>query len=234
MGAPRSLRWMWVTASLAICLASSVSARADEVIDTVVLKSGAKLRGIVMEDDPTTGVSIKLVDGVSRQLKRDEVLRVDYGAQPSAPPAPPPAASPAPPAAPIAPPLAPLATATKTIPSLRGEEPMSRGIPAIWAPGLSIFLTGYVGGVIGTSVKSDQAKAIGFSFIPLFGQIAELADGDIHKETVDTALLVTGTIVQHAGFAIFFIGLALPRPRSIPVEASVSASGASLRYHLEF
>ena len=44
----------------------------------VVLKSGAKLRGVVMEDEPTR-VAIKLVDGSTRVLRRSEIERVEYG-----------------------------------------------------------------------------------------------------------------------------------------------------------
>ena len=47
-------------------------------VDMVVLKSGAKLRGVVMEDEPTR-VAIKLVDGSTRVLRRSEIERVEYG-----------------------------------------------------------------------------------------------------------------------------------------------------------
>lgn len=47
-------------------------------VDMVVLKSGVKLRGVVMEDEPTR-VAIKLVDGSTRVLRRSEIERVEYG-----------------------------------------------------------------------------------------------------------------------------------------------------------
>lgn len=58
-------------------VAPSSAPRAD-VVDMVVLKTGVKLRGVVMEDEPTR-VAIKLVDGSTRVLRRSEIERVEYG-----------------------------------------------------------------------------------------------------------------------------------------------------------
>ncbi|HVY46963.1 MAG TPA: hypothetical protein VHB21_13840, partial [Minicystis sp.] len=46
-------------------------------VDTVFLKNGGRVRGHVMEDEPTK-VSIRLVDGTTRVLIRGDVDHIDY------------------------------------------------------------------------------------------------------------------------------------------------------------
>jgi hypothetical protein len=58
--------------------AAASSAPKSNAVDTVILKSGAKLRGVVMEDEPTR-VAVKLLDGSTKILRRSEVDRVEYG-----------------------------------------------------------------------------------------------------------------------------------------------------------
>jgi hypothetical protein len=82
MGAGRMsrTRWAWISAVAIVGMgALPRDARADEVIDTVLLSNGGRLRGVVMVDDPKEGVSIKLIDGTTRAVKRAEIKEVDYG-----------------------------------------------------------------------------------------------------------------------------------------------------------
>ncbi len=84
-------RWAWVIAAAgAVVLAGSTS-WAGEGQDTVLLKNGGRLRGTVFAEDPVQGVSIKLLDGTTRNVPPAEVARVEYG-----PPAGAPATAPAP------------------------------------------------------------------------------------------------------------------------------------------
>src|ERR1700710_1298319 len=71
--------WRLGTAAVvgAAGLLSSGAALADDT-DTVFLASGGRVRGKVMEEDPKTGVSIKLLDGTVRTLKPPEVKQVVY------------------------------------------------------------------------------------------------------------------------------------------------------------
>ena len=69
------------------------SAFAQDELDTVYLKGGGLIRGIVVEDVPGQPLRIRLPDGVIRTLERDRIERVElYGASaaPPSPPAPPP------------------------------------------------------------------------------------------------------------------------------------------------
>jgi hypothetical protein len=78
------------------CVAPRAETReADSPADTVFLKGGGRLRGQVMEEDPVSGVRIKLPDGQVRTVPADKVDRVKYGKTGGDPS--PPAALPRPP-----------------------------------------------------------------------------------------------------------------------------------------
>ena len=72
-------------------LASSALARADDVVH---LKNGGFIRGIVMEEQPDKGVTIRLADGTVRSVPAGDLSSVDY--EHARPPSPGPAPSPAP------------------------------------------------------------------------------------------------------------------------------------------
>ncbi|MFO0554470.1 MAG: hypothetical protein U0271_39170 [Polyangiaceae bacterium] len=59
---------------LFVGLSGAALARADEVR----LKSGGRVRGNIMEEDPTTGVKIQMADGTIRTIEASEVQRVIY------------------------------------------------------------------------------------------------------------------------------------------------------------
>jgi hypothetical protein len=46
--------------------------------DSVFLRNGGRVRGTVMEDEPS-GVSVRMLDGTTRKLRRAEVDHVEYG-----------------------------------------------------------------------------------------------------------------------------------------------------------
>ncbi|HEX9240989.1 MAG TPA: hypothetical protein VF875_00970 [Anaeromyxobacter sp.] len=77
---------------------------APPALDTVFLADGGRVRGTVIEDSPTSGVTLQLPDGSFRKFPRAEVARVEYAGEKTAPP---PAAPPPPMAAPAPPPAAP-------------------------------------------------------------------------------------------------------------------------------
>jgi hypothetical protein len=81
---------------------------AAPTFDTVLLQNGGRLVGTVVEESPTTGVTIQIPGGQLRTVAPGEVFRIEYrdgtlgvvGAKPPPPPPEPPAeTSPAPPAA---------------------------------------------------------------------------------------------------------------------------------------
>jgi hypothetical protein len=55
----------------------------SDVDDTVVLRDGGRIRGVVIEESPALGVRISLPDGTTRGLAPSEVERVIYGHAPS-------------------------------------------------------------------------------------------------------------------------------------------------------
>jgi hypothetical protein len=82
--------------AFALTLSTSTRAHAGETDDTVMLKNGGRVRGIVVEEDPAKGVRIKLPGGELRAIPAKDVDRVVYGAAPSPAPPPPPAPAPVP------------------------------------------------------------------------------------------------------------------------------------------
>jgi hypothetical protein len=77
---PRLLTASSVTATL---LAMSALARADDVVH---LKNGGFIRGIVMEEQPDKGVTIRLADGTVRSVPANDLGSVDH--EQARPPAP--------------------------------------------------------------------------------------------------------------------------------------------------
>jgi hypothetical protein len=74
--------------------------------DTVFFLGGGRVRGTVLEESPTSGVTIRLLDGTLRKYSRDEIVRIEYAdgsvsrRRQAPPPAPRPPVAPAPQAAP--------------------------------------------------------------------------------------------------------------------------------------
>jgi hypothetical protein len=72
------MRWfasLFVTSCL---LAMPLSARAGDTDDVVYLRNGGRLRGIVVEDHPLKGSTIKLANGSVRRLKVSEIREIRY------------------------------------------------------------------------------------------------------------------------------------------------------------
>ncbi len=91
--------------AVAVCvLLAAHRAYADD--DIVFLKSGGRVRGVIVVEDPKTGVRIKLADGTIRSVAHAEVDHVQYAGAAAPEATPGPAAAPivAPVVAPVAPP----------------------------------------------------------------------------------------------------------------------------------
>jgi hypothetical protein len=65
--------------------------------DTVYFLGGGRVRGIVLEENPKTGVRVRLLDGTIQTYPRDDLVRIEYAdgstssrVMPTAAPAPPP------------------------------------------------------------------------------------------------------------------------------------------------
>ncbi len=71
------------TAMLLSGLASSPAARAGDGDDIVFLKAGGRARGFVMEENPTTGVRVRLVDGTVKVYAPKDVDHVEYAGSPA-------------------------------------------------------------------------------------------------------------------------------------------------------
>jgi hypothetical protein len=54
------------------------ASRPDESLDTVLLTNGGRVRGTIFDDDPRTGVGIKLPDNTTRRIKSADVKKVLY------------------------------------------------------------------------------------------------------------------------------------------------------------
>ncbi|WP_242345236.1 hypothetical protein [Anaeromyxobacter terrae] len=102
---------------LAILLAAALAAAPAQ--DTVIIKDGTRVTGTIVEESPTTGVTIQLEDGTLRRFDPDAITRIERGSgAPQASPAGPPPAGP-PPAQPGAAPTAPQES--------RGAAPVVQG-----------------------------------------------------------------------------------------------------------
>ena len=112
----------WLVRSIVCFMLVSTAAPAfadDEGPDIVLLKNGGRLRGTVVEENPSTGVRIKLPTGTIKTVAAKEVDKVEYGGgratgAPSGTPPSPSTTPPAPPADAQPAPLPPLAEAAPT------------------------------------------------------------------------------------------------------------------------
>ena len=75
-------RWVATALGLVLLLMTG-QADAGDIDDTVFLKSGGRARGTVIEEDPRTGVTLRLPNNTLRTFKPDDVARVEYGTSPA-------------------------------------------------------------------------------------------------------------------------------------------------------
>jgi hypothetical protein len=68
-------RWL----AAALLLLAPRGALAGDIDDTVYLRNGGRVRGVVLEESPSVGVRIRLPDGTTRSLEAAEVHHVAYG-----------------------------------------------------------------------------------------------------------------------------------------------------------
>lgn len=125
---------------------AALIASAAPTLDTVFLRNGGRVRGTVVEEDPSRGVSIQLPNGEFRKLLPAEIARVEYGApsgaaaeavqEPASPaPAEPVAAPGVPSASPDASTLPPAATPPPVgAPATPGPATVAEPAPGGWEP----------------------------------------------------------------------------------------------------
>lgn len=183
---------------VALTMTFAQSARAEDP-DTVMLASGGLVRGMVVEEDPLKGVSVRLADGTVRKIPPNELKRVIYAADAKASAKPPAAAaafaSPAP-ASVLAP--TPLPSAAYAPGAFAGQPPLydvrssphrshRSSIKALWIPSLIVWSTTYVAtvavtaGIVATE-KSSNAAVVGESAIPFAGPWVMIADPQNHMD----------------------------------------------------
>ena len=185
----------------------SSAAYADDVTDVVMLTNGGRLRGVVAEEDPVKGVTIKLIDGTVRKLSVKEVKEIVHGSV--APIAPPPAPAAAQPIVMMAPP--PYAGYPGYPPPARPTERQSTGL---WAGGRVLTILGSltlpVGGT--TIATSDECK-----------HDSQCPAG--------AALLVGGSLFLSGGIVMMVMGgkrVPVTTTGWMPTQVAVSARNMSL------
>lgn len=134
-----------------------------EGIDTVFFVGGGRVRGLVLEDTPREGVTIRLLDGTLRTYPRRDIARIEYSdgsvtrrrerQQP-----PPPPRAPAPPPTYAPPPSYPQPAA----PPPRAE-PRDRGQVPVLAP---VYLAGGVGATLFTGGEAEEGVRMWRLFEP--------------------------------------------------------------------
>jgi hypothetical protein len=157
-------------------------AHADDVPDTVILSNGGRVRGLVVEEDPVKGVTIKLVDGTMKKLTAKEVKEVQYAPKPA--PAPVPAAPVAPPPVVMQPMGMPqgnlILTPNGYVMMAPPQMQTHRANGGLWASGLVFLILGSVGVAAGAvtfgageadSCKGDNGTfcVAGGVMLPIFG-----------------------------------------------------------------
>jgi hypothetical protein len=229
--APRSRRGAPLRRLLPLaCLAGvlvATPAFADDIPDTVILANGGRMRGIVMEEDPTAGVTIKLPDGTVKKLPAARVKQVVYGGQapkpapapeaPSAPPASPPGANAGayPPAG--APPVGVLpayGTNAGVLPAQGANRPSS---PEALEGAKSMRTAG----VVLTSVGVVLVLVGGVWLAVLEGQCSSLGPACSFNPIIQGALLGVGGAALIPGVILWPVGQSRINAATSPVSASL-------------
>lgn len=216
------------SASLAILL-SSVSAFADGV-DVVHLKNGGRVQGVVIEDDPAAGATVRLGDGTTKKIPKSAISSIDY-APPAAvePPAPAPVVRIPQPAQPTQPMRrrAPHRTSddseddgTADPDTSHGGHIERRSLKGLWVTGLVIDLSVWAlrAGVTAGMCASYSAKQhgcngldYGSAAIPVVGAWIQVSRGaDPNQIGVGGfAANVFAGILEAGGFVMLVVGLSV-------------------------
>ncbi len=218
---------IWIVA-VGVALATSASlvasAQSPAGDDVVYLANGGRLRGTVIEEDPSRGVRIQLADGTVQTVPAADVTRVAYGgagaAQPTGPaPAAPPAVPPGGPGPGYgAPGYGPGAGWARGDTYTRE----TRGIPGLYIAGPIVLGVAWLTTIAVTTainseggVEDSEAKAIGYACIPIAGPWAMMADSDVDTRDYTAPLVVSG-VLQGAGLAMTILGLTIRREVRVP------------------
>jgi hypothetical protein len=188
------------------------AARADGPVDTVFLADGGRLRGIVTEDDPRRGVTIKLVDGTIRKVKRTDVARVEYADAPA-----PAIASPSSPGGQTpTPSAAPSTAANEAPPDLPNPVPTAESPPAYalaTVPPPDSNASARTAGLV-MLVGGSLALTTGLAILVAASNndCAQYVEGSNPRTSCDegiTTLKIASVITMAAGAAIGTTGLVL-------------------------
>jgi len=167
-------------------------------VDNVYFLGGGRVRGTVIEENPKTGVKVRLLDGSIQVYSRDDLVRIEY-ADGSVSRRVPPAA----PVAPVVPPPAPqpsAAPAQPPPPAPKPKEEVPHAFPVYFSAGIGVtFLGGdlttqggqALPGVYATRIadviETEQAhlsSEIGLRLSPTFavGGYADIGAGDVPSQ----------------------------------------------------
>lgn len=175
-----------------LLLALALAAPASDP-DTVLLVDGGRLRGTVIEESATNGVTVQLPDGTTRHLELKQVFRIQYadgtvslpgqprppaGAVPPPASAPPAAVPPPPPATPAPPPpwstaVAPPARGPAVAPVEAGEEELA---PVARPAGVPVYPLWLAFGIGGAGASGHAAPGLSMSDLTS-GQLDLLLEG---------------------------------------------------------
>lgn len=223
-------------ALVAATLPFATIAHAEEPIDTVVLSNGGRVRGSVLESEPKTGTTIRMLDGTTRKLKPAEVTRVEYG-EDSAPAPPPPASL-----APIAASGAIASNGASPIPAAEGDpahapsnkmqiKMQMRSTPA-FVTGTVLVSLGAVLGIAGAILFAANSQTKDASYqdcnTGLNGGLGPCATEheaytNSTGKTTGEVLLVVGSLGMVTGLVIALVGGA-----RVPAKPTVKTQALSL------
>lgn len=210
----------------AMLLLAPAVAWAGDSDDTVLLKNGGRLRGTVMEESPSKGVSIRLPDGTVRSIKPSDVKKVDYGqvlapapeSGPTPAAAPPPETAPAPAVPPASAPL-PSAAPVGTRP---GNE--AQRVAGIVLGGASI-VTLAIGAALWVAYSNQETNSKNGC-----GQSSNWCGGGNPQtyQSAGIAMFVLTPALLGTGIALFVVGSKVPdaTPQSFRLRPWIPAIAA--------
>jgi hypothetical protein len=223
MSAKRVVAAMFLVASIPV----TSMAQADEPSDVVMLANGGRMRGTVVEHDPSKSTTIRLLDGTTRKLKASEVARIQYG-EAAVPAAALPVAAPLPPPAPPPVVLAPVSFAAPAATPRRAADSDDASAVETRMKSKPLFVTGIIlMGVGAVAAVAGGAYYAAHSGTQTAGyqSCGDLGCTNSHENyqdstdtTIGEGLAVGGGIAVATGLVFMLIG-----KHRVPVKRPVDA-----------